>query len=121
MDGLAQALSAFLRLYQVTKIGRDGAMVTKDIILNLTDQFLTEISIMFGDDEPCTLTCSQATEVYVLTFFLRQGEEIQNSIDFLELDDLVWNLREDFKPKDAFAILDIHKSCSSTSQDNKLP
>ena len=64
MGGLAQALSAFMRLYMVTKQSVDGAMVSRDIMLTLIDQFITEISIMFGDDEDCTVTCSQVAEVY---------------------------------------------------------
>ena len=105
MGGLAQAISAFMRLYNETKKGRDGAMVSKDIMMTLMDQFLAEISIMFGDEETCTVTCSQAVEVYTLTFFLRFGTEIKNTIDFQELDDLVWNMKDDFLAKDAFSIL----------------
>ena len=37
LGGLAQALCAFIRLYKLTKAGRDGAMIGKDILITLAD------------------------------------------------------------------------------------
>ena len=83
-------------------------MITKEIVLTLVDQFLAEITIMINDDDDCTMTVSQLVEVYVTTFFLRSNNEIKNAVDFHELDDLVWNMRADFKAKDTFNILEEH-------------
>lgn len=92
MGGLAQALSAFLRIHKVTKQGRDGAIVSGDILLTLVDQFLNELSIMAGDEEECTATLTQIVEVYCLSFFLRTSSEIQNSIDFQDMDNQIYNM-----------------------------
>ena len=48
-------------------------------------------------------------EVYCSSFFLRNSTEIVNDIDFKELDDLLWNMRDDFKAKDAFGLLEVHR------------
>ena len=63
---------------------------------------------MFGDDEDCTMKPSEVTDIYVETFFLRYNIEIKNAIDFHELDDLLWNLKPEYKARDAFAILEVH-------------
>ena len=47
-----------IRIYQVTSRSRDGALVSKDIILTLADQFLQEVTIMASDDDDCTASQS---------------------------------------------------------------
>ena len=58
LGGLAQALCAFLRLYKLTKVGPEGAMIGQSILLTMTDQLLQEILIMINDDEDCTITAA---------------------------------------------------------------
>ena len=97
-----------IRIYQVTSRSRDGALVSKDIILTLADQFLQEVTIMASDDDDCTASQSQIAEVYKETFFLRNSDEIRNTLEFLELDTLVWNMIPDMQAKDIFAMLETH-------------
>lgn len=83
---------------------------------------LIEITILLAEDEDCTMTVSQVVEVYTQSFFLRGSEDIVNSIDFIELDNLLWNMREDFKAKDAFNILEMHsRGTLKAGEENSLP
>ena len=66
---------------------------------------------MLNDEDDCTMTASQVVETYVMTFFLREGQVIRNSVDFSEMDTLLWNLSKDYKAKDCFGILETHAKC----------
>ena len=46
LGGLAQSLTAMIRIYQITSKSREGPMVSRDIILTLCDQFIQEVTIM---------------------------------------------------------------------------
>ena len=55
LGSLAHALTAMTKLYQLTKRSKDGAMISKNIILTMVDQLLNEILIMVADDEDCSI------------------------------------------------------------------
>lgn len=56
VGGLAQALTALVKIYKLTSNSPEGAMVSKEILVGLTEQLLSEIEIMVGDDEEVTAT-----------------------------------------------------------------
>ena len=58
LDGLTNAITAMIRIYKITKSSRDGAMVSKDIILTLMECLLAELQHLIGEDEDCVLTMS---------------------------------------------------------------
>ena len=58
VGGLAHALTAFIRIYKVTRLNPEGAMVSKDVLVTMTNQMLTEIEFMVGDNEDVTITHS---------------------------------------------------------------
>ena len=47
-----------IRIYKITKTSRDGAMVSKDIILIMMEALLIEIQHLINEDEDCVLTMS---------------------------------------------------------------
>ena len=64
------------------------------------------------EDDECSVSASQIAEVYSTTFFLRNNMELMNSIDFNELDMLLWNMKPNYKVRDAFSILETHSKGS---------
>lgn len=81
---------------------------------------------MFNDDEDNSISPAQVTEVYTSTFFLRNSQEIKNSLDFAQLDDLLWQLRQELTAKDVFSILETHshgsfnKGTKKSTMSNEL-
>ena len=47
-----------IRIYKITKVSRDGAIVSKDIILTLMESLLSELQYLINEDEDCVLTMS---------------------------------------------------------------
>ena len=56
LGGLAQALTAMVKIYKLTSNSPEGAMVSGEILVGLTDMLLSEILIMVGDDEEITVS-----------------------------------------------------------------
>ena len=84
LGSLSQVVTAMIKLYKLTKGpgATASSMVSPTIVLILVDRIIEDVTIMLGDNEPCTMTASQVAEVYTASFFLRGESEISNSLDF---------------------------------------
>ena len=108
MGGLAQALCALFRIYNLTAGTADGAMVSKDHLLAIVETLLQELEAREEDGEDLNMSPAQFAELYMSTFVLQTTDDFKHSLDFTPLNTLLQQNISEMRAKDIFRIMQLH-------------
>ena len=83
-------MCALFRIYNLTKVKADGAMVTQEHLLLIMETLLAELEADSENEaEESSMSPSTLAELYMTSFVLQTAEEFKHDLDFEPLNTII--------------------------------